>query len=193
MTNGQLIIRFAHRSYKNVPVISALEIPPTGRSVTFSTNSLPAGQVGATSSTMIQATGVPRHISSGALPALSATTGTVSGTPTTSGSLTFYRQGHGLHFTDGSDSHEVVVHSRLPPPPLRRRSPRVRCLPAKEPYLIPPTWPRLMAPRPTKSHGCRIGRSDAIRSHLLSADNQSGTTSVKACPKFTFPSYSDRE
>ena len=96
VTNGQLIIRFAHRPSANVPIISALEILPVGGSLTFSTSSLPAGQVGATYSTMIQATGgtTPYHwsISSGALPAgltLSASTGTISGTPTTSGSSTF--------------------------------------------------------------------------------------------------------
>jgi hypothetical protein len=98
VTNGQLIIRFAHRAYGNVPVIAALEILPAGSSssLQFSTSSLPAGQVGATYSTMIQATGgtTPYHwsISSGTLPAgltLSATTGTISGTPTTSGSFTF--------------------------------------------------------------------------------------------------------
>jgi hypothetical protein len=96
VTNGQLIIRFAHRPYGNVPVIAALEILPAGSSLRFSTSSLPAGQVSAAYSTMIQATGgtTPYHwsISSGALPAglsLSATTGTVSGTPTTSGSFTF--------------------------------------------------------------------------------------------------------
>ena len=96
VTNGQLIIRFAHRPYGNVPVIAALEILPAGSSLQFSTSSLPAGQVGAAYSTMIQATGgtTPYHwsIASGALPAgltLSATTGTVSGTPTTSGSFTF--------------------------------------------------------------------------------------------------------
>jgi Malectin domain/Putative Ig domain len=98
VTNGQLIIRFAHRANGNVPVIAALEILPAGSSssLQFSTSSLPAGQVGAAYSTMIQATGgtTPFHwsISSGALPAgltLSATTGTISGTPTTSGSFTF--------------------------------------------------------------------------------------------------------
>jgi hypothetical protein len=96
VTNGQLIIRFAHRAYGNVPVIAALEILPTGGSLQFSTSSLQAGQVGAAYSTMIQATGgtTPYHwsISSGALPAgltLATTTGTVSGTPTTSGSSTF--------------------------------------------------------------------------------------------------------
>jgi hypothetical protein len=96
VTNGQLIIRLAHRPSANVPIISALEILPAGGSLKFSTNSLPAGQVGATYSTMIQATGgtTPYHwaISSGALPAglaLSATTGTISGTPTNSGSFTF--------------------------------------------------------------------------------------------------------
>jgi hypothetical protein len=98
VTNGQLIIRFAHRAYGNVPVIAALEILPAGSSssLQFSTSSLPAGQVGAAYSTMIQATGgtTPYHwsISSGTLPAgltLSATTGTISGTPTTSGSFTF--------------------------------------------------------------------------------------------------------
>jgi hypothetical protein len=96
VTNGQLIIRFAHRPYGNVPIISALEILPAGSSLQFSTSSLPAGQVGAAYSTMVQATGgtTPYHwsISSGGLPAgltLSATTGTISGTPTTSGSVTF--------------------------------------------------------------------------------------------------------
>jgi hypothetical protein len=96
VTNGQLIIRFAHRPYGNVPVISALEILPAGGSLQFSTSSLPAGQVGASYSTMIQATGgtTPYHwsISSGTLPAgltLSTTTGTISGTPTTSGTSTF--------------------------------------------------------------------------------------------------------
>jgi hypothetical protein len=98
VTNGQLIIRFAHRSNGNVPVIAALEILPAGTtsSLQFSTSSLRAGQVGATYSTMIQATGgtTPYHwtISSGALPAgltLATTTGTVSGTPRTSGSSTF--------------------------------------------------------------------------------------------------------
>jgi hypothetical protein len=96
VTNGQLIIRFAHRASGNVPVISALEILPAGGSLQFSTSSLPAGQVGAAYSTMIQATGgtTPYQwsISSGALPAgltLSATTGTISGKPTASGSSTF--------------------------------------------------------------------------------------------------------
>ena len=98
VTNGQLIIRFAHRPNANVPVISALEILPAGSSssLQFSTSSLQAGQVGAAYSTMIQATGgtTPYHwsVSSGTLPAgltLSATTGTISGTPTTSGSSTF--------------------------------------------------------------------------------------------------------
>ena len=96
VTNGQLIIRFAHRPYGTVPMISALEILPAGSSLRFSTSSVPAGQVGAAYSTMIQATGgsTPYHwsISSGALPAgltLSATTGTISGTPTASGSSTF--------------------------------------------------------------------------------------------------------
>ena len=62
----------------------------------FSTSSLAAGQVGASYSKMIQATGgtTPYHwsISSGALPAgltLSTTTGTISGKPTKSGSSTF--------------------------------------------------------------------------------------------------------
>jgi hypothetical protein len=96
VTNGQLVIRFAHRPYGNVPVIAALEILPAGGSLQFSTSSLPAGQVGAAYSTMIQATGgkTPYHwsISSGTLPAgltLSATTGTISGKPTASGSSTF--------------------------------------------------------------------------------------------------------
>jgi hypothetical protein len=96
VTNGQLIIRLAHRPYGNVPVISDLEILPAGSSLQFSTSSLPAGQVGAAYSTMVQATGgaTPYHwsISSGALPAgltLSAATGTISGTPTTSGSFPF--------------------------------------------------------------------------------------------------------
>jgi hypothetical protein len=96
VTNGQLIIRFAHRPYGNVPVIGALEILPAGSSLQFSTSSLPAGQVGATYSSMIQATGgtTPYHwsIASGALPGgltMSATTGTVSGAPTISGSSTF--------------------------------------------------------------------------------------------------------
>ena len=96
VTNGYLIIRFAHRTSGNVPIISALEILPAGSSLQFSTSALPAGQVGAAYSTMIQATGgtTPYHwsVSSGSLPAgltLSATTGTVSGTPTASGSSTF--------------------------------------------------------------------------------------------------------
>ena len=62
----------------------------------FSTSSLSAGQIGVAYSKMIQATGgtTPYHwsISSGALPAgltLSATTGTISGKPTKSGSSTF--------------------------------------------------------------------------------------------------------
>ena len=80
----------------NVPVIAALEILPASSSLQFSTSSLPAGQVGSSYSTMVQATGgtTPYHwsISSGSLPAgltLSATTGTISGTPTASGSSTF--------------------------------------------------------------------------------------------------------
>jgi hypothetical protein len=98
VTNGQLVIRFAHRANGTVPIISALEILPAGSpsSLRFSTSSLQAGQVGAAYSHMIQATGgtTPYHwsISSGTLPAgltLSATTGTISGTPTTSGSFTF--------------------------------------------------------------------------------------------------------
>ena len=96
VTNGQLTIRFAHRAYGNVPVIAAVEILPASSSLQFSTSSLPAGQVGASYSTMVQATGgtTPYHwsISSGSLPAgltLSATTGTISGKPTASGSSTF--------------------------------------------------------------------------------------------------------
>jgi hypothetical protein len=98
VTNGQLVIRFAHRANGTVPIISALEILPAGSpsSLRFSTSSLQAGQVGAAYSHMIQATGgtTPYHwsISSGTLPAgltLSATTGTISGTPTTSGSFAF--------------------------------------------------------------------------------------------------------
>jgi hypothetical protein len=98
VTNGQLIIRFAHRPYGNVPVVAALEILPgsSSSSLQFSTSSLPAGQVGASYSTMVQATGgtTPYHwsISSGTLPAgltLAAGTGIITGTPTTSGSYTF--------------------------------------------------------------------------------------------------------
>jgi Malectin domain/Putative Ig domain len=96
VTNGQLTVRLAHRANGNVPVIAALEILPASSSLQFSTSSLPAGQVGATYSTMVQATGgtTPYNwsISSGSLPAgltLSATTGTISGKPTVSGSSTF--------------------------------------------------------------------------------------------------------
>ena len=82
----------------------------------FSTSSLSAGQIGVAYSKMIQATGgtTPYHwsISSGALPAgltLSATTGTISGKPTKSGSSTFTAK-----VTDStslcSDRDEVVDH-----------------------------------------------------------------------------------
>jgi len=64
--------------------------------VQITTGSVSAGQVGAAYSTMIQATGGTTpyswSISSGALPgglALAAATGTISGTPTTSGSFSF--------------------------------------------------------------------------------------------------------
>jgi len=113
VTNGQLIIRFAHRPYGNVPVIAALEILPAGSSLQFSTSSLPAGQVGAAYSTMIQATGgtTPYHwsVSSGSLPAgltLSATTGTISGTPTKSGSVAFTAK-----VTDSSTTSQTATKS----------------------------------------------------------------------------------
>ena len=64
--------------------------------VQISTTSVPAGQVGVSYSTMIQATGGTTpyswSISSGALPAgltLTAGTGSISGTPTASGSFSF--------------------------------------------------------------------------------------------------------
>jgi glucuronoarabinoxylan endo-1,4-beta-xylanase len=44
VTNGQLVIRFAHRTNGNVPVISAIEILPSGASTAPSVTTQPAGQ-----------------------------------------------------------------------------------------------------------------------------------------------------
>ena len=44
VTNGQLVIRFAHRTNGNVPVISAIEILPSGTSTAPSVSTQPASQ-----------------------------------------------------------------------------------------------------------------------------------------------------
>ena len=82
----------AQTATKSLTITIAAAVTP----VQITTGSVPAGQVGVAYSTMIQATGGTTpyswSISSGALPAgltLSAATGTISGTPTTSGSFTF--------------------------------------------------------------------------------------------------------